>query len=83
MHVTLLAVPGCPPLPFLEERLALLLEGRPEVTASRQLIAADDAAARSGRMARQPSWSTGRPVRRAEAAGEYLLPPLPGQRRTD
>jgi hypothetical protein len=48
MHVTLLAVPGCPHLPVLEERLAEALDGLPGVSVSRQVIATEDEAARSG-----------------------------------
>jgi hypothetical protein len=48
MHVTLLAVPGCPHLRVLEERLAEALDGLPAVTVSRQVIATEDDAARSG-----------------------------------
>jgi hypothetical protein len=48
MHVTLLAVPGCPNLPVLEERLAEALDGLPALTVSRQVIATDDDAARTG-----------------------------------
>ena len=38
MQVTVLAVPGCPHLPVLEERLAEALDGLPAVTVSRQVI---------------------------------------------
>ncbi len=48
MHVTLLAVSGCPHLPVLEERLAEALIGLPAVTVSRQVIATEDDAARGG-----------------------------------
>src|SRR5450755_2746305 len=48
MHVTVLGVPGCPHLPLLEERLAQVLDGRSDVTMSRQVIATEDEAARSG-----------------------------------
>lgn len=48
MRVTLLAVPCCPHLPVLEERLAQVLDGLPGVTVSRQVIATEDEAARSG-----------------------------------
>jgi hypothetical protein len=47
MQVTVLAVPGCPHLPPLEERLAQVLDGLPGVTVSRQVIATEDNAARS------------------------------------
>ncbi|HEX9518029.1 MAG TPA: hypothetical protein VF940_17845 [Streptosporangiaceae bacterium] len=48
MHVTVLAVPGCPHLPVLDERLAEALDGLPDVSVSRQVIAIEDEAARSG-----------------------------------
>ena len=51
MHVTLLAVPGCVHLPVLEERLTEALGGLPGlhgVSVSRQVIATEDEAARSG-----------------------------------
>jgi hypothetical protein len=39
MHLTVLAVPGCPNAALLEEQLASVLEGRPGVTVSRHVIA--------------------------------------------
>jgi hypothetical protein len=48
MHVTVLAVPGCPHLPVLEERLTEALDGLPGVSVSRQVIATEDEAARNG-----------------------------------
>lgn len=48
MHVTLLAVPGCPHLPVLDERLAEALSGVPGVSVSRRVIATQEEAARSG-----------------------------------
>ena len=48
MHVTVLAVPDCPHLPVLDERLTEALDGLPAVTVSSQLIATEDEAARSG-----------------------------------
>lgn len=47
MQVTVLAVPGCPNVALLEERLASLLEGRPGVTVSRHVI--DDEAEAASR----------------------------------
>jgi DNA-binding transcriptional ArsR family regulator len=41
MHVTLLAVPGCPHLLVLEERLGEALGGLPGVTVSRQARVVD------------------------------------------
>jgi hypothetical protein len=48
VHVTLLAVPGRPHLPVLEQRLTEALDGLPAVTVSCQVIATEDEAARSG-----------------------------------
>jgi hypothetical protein len=48
MHLTVLAVAGCPNAALLEERLAGVLEGRPGVTVSRHVIADEAAAARRG-----------------------------------
>ena len=48
MQVTVLAVPGCPHLPLLQERLARVLDGLPEVTVCWQVIATEGDAARSG-----------------------------------
>ena len=48
MHVTVLAVPDCPNVMLLEERLAQVLQGRRDVTVSRQVIADQDEAARRG-----------------------------------
>ncbi len=48
MHVTVLAVPDCPNVRLLEERLAQVLQGRRDVTVSRQVIADQDEAARWG-----------------------------------
>jgi predicted DsbA family dithiol-disulfide isomerase len=48
MQLTLLAVPGCPNAPALEQRLAGLLAGRPEVTVTRRVISDAAEAARWG-----------------------------------
>jgi hypothetical protein len=48
MQVTVLAVPGCPNVALLEERLANVLEGRPGVTVSRHVIADEAEAASRG-----------------------------------
>jgi hypothetical protein len=48
MDLTVLAVPGCPNVMLLEERLAQVLEGRRDVTVSRQVIADEDEAASRG-----------------------------------
>jgi hypothetical protein len=46
MDLTVLAVPDCPNVVLLEQRLAQAVEGRRDVTASRQVIADQDEAAR-------------------------------------
>ena len=48
MHLTVLAVPGCPNAALLEEQLANVLEGRPGVNVSRHVIADEAAAASRG-----------------------------------
>ena len=46
MDLTVLAVPDCPNVVLLEQRLAQVIEGRRDVTVSRQVIADQDEAAR-------------------------------------
>jgi hypothetical protein len=48
MQLMVLAVPDCPNVMLLEERLALVLEGRCDVTVSRHVIADQQEAARRG-----------------------------------
>jgi hypothetical protein len=48
MQLTLLSVPGCPNARVLEQRLAGLLAGRPEVTVTRRVISDAAEAARWG-----------------------------------
>ena len=48
MHLTVLAVPGCPNAPVLEDRLATVLGGRAGVSVSHQVISDEDEAARRG-----------------------------------
>ena len=48
MHLTVLAVPDCPNVMLLEERLAQVLQGRRDVTVSRHVIDDQDEAARRG-----------------------------------
>ena len=48
MELTVLAVPGCPSAPVLEQRLAQALAGQPAVTVERRVIADADEAARWG-----------------------------------
>lgn len=48
MQLTVLAVPGCPNARMLEQRLAGLLAGRPEVTVTRRVISDAAEAARWG-----------------------------------
>jgi hypothetical protein len=47
-ELTVLALPGCPNAAVLEQRLAGLLAGRPEVTVTRRVIAGEAEAARWG-----------------------------------
>jgi hypothetical protein len=54
MHLTVLAVPGCPNAALLGEQLASVLEGRPGVTVSRHVIA-DEAEAASRGMLGSPT----------------------------
>ena len=46
MHLTVLAVPGCPNAPVLDGRLATVLGGRAGVSISHQVISDEDEAAR-------------------------------------
>lgn len=80
MHVTVLAVPDCPNVMLLEERLAQVLQGRRDVTVSRQVIADHDEAARWG-MHGSPTILVdgGRPVRRAGTVSQRVMPPVPGR----
>jgi hypothetical protein len=39
MELTVLVVPGCPHAGLLEQRLAVVLAGRPDATISRRVIA--------------------------------------------
>jgi hypothetical protein len=48
LDLMVLAVPGCPNVMLLEERLAQVLEGRDDVSVSRLMIADQDEAARRG-----------------------------------
>jgi hypothetical protein len=48
MDLAVLAVPDCPNVLLLEQRLAQVIEGRRDVTVSRQVIADQDEAARRG-----------------------------------
>jgi hypothetical protein len=48
MHLVVLAVPGCPNAPVLEERLAAVLGGRAGVSLSHQVISDEREAARWG-----------------------------------
>ena len=48
MELTVLSVPGCPNAGLLEQRLAGLRAGRPEVRISRHMVTRDDEAARLG-----------------------------------
>ena len=48
MHLTMLAVPGCPNVTLLEQRLAEVLRGRSDITVSRHEVADQDQAFRRG-----------------------------------
>ena len=48
MHLAVLAVPGCPNVAALEQRLAAVLDGRAGVTLSREVISDESEAARRG-----------------------------------
>jgi hypothetical protein len=48
LDLTVLAVPGCPSLTVLQGRLALVLEGRDDVSVSRHVIADEEEAVRRG-----------------------------------
>ena len=48
MQLTVLAVPGCPNAPALDDRLAAVLDGRAGVSVSRQVISDEGEAARWG-----------------------------------
>jgi hypothetical protein len=48
MDLTVLAVPDCPNVMLLEQRLSQVIEGRRDVTVSRQVIADQDEATRRG-----------------------------------
>jgi hypothetical protein len=48
MELAVLAVPGCPNAPVLEQRLAGLITGRPSVQISRHVVGTAEDAARLG-----------------------------------
>jgi hypothetical protein len=48
MHLTVLAVPGCPNAPVLGDRLAAVVNGREGISVSDQVISDESEAARSG-----------------------------------
>jgi hypothetical protein len=48
VHLTVLAVPDCPNVKLLEQRLMQVLEGRHDVTVSRHVVGNQDKAARRG-----------------------------------
>jgi hypothetical protein len=54
MHLTVLAVPGCPNAPVLTERLAVVLHGRDDVPVSYEVIS-DEAHAASWGMHGSPT----------------------------
>jgi hypothetical protein len=53
MHLTVLAVPGCPNAPVLEDRLAAVLDGQAGVSVSHEVISDESEAARWACTARQ------------------------------
>jgi hypothetical protein len=48
MQLTVLAVPGCPSVPVLRDRLAAVLDGRAGVSVSQQVVSDEGEAARRG-----------------------------------
>jgi hypothetical protein len=48
MQLTILAVPGCPNAPVMEDRLAAVLGDRADVPVSTEVISDEDQAARRG-----------------------------------
>jgi len=48
MYLTVLAVPGCPNAPLLADRLAAVVDGRPGVSVSHEVIRDEPEAARRG-----------------------------------
>ena len=79
MHVTVLAVPGCPHLPVLDERLTEALDGLPGVSISRQVIAIEDEAVRSGMHGSPTILIDGiDPYAPAGAAGQRVVAAIPG-----
>lgn len=63
MHLSILAVPGCPNAPVLGDRLAAVLDGQAGVLVSRQVVSDEGEAARWG-MHGSPTLPTGTPRRR-------------------
>ena len=59
MDLTVLAVPDCPNVMLLEQRLAQVIQGRRDVTVSRKVIADQDEAARWRCTDRRRSWLAG------------------------
>jgi hypothetical protein len=52
MQLTVLAVPGCPSVPVLRDRLAAVLDGRAGVSVSQQVVSDEGEAARRACAAR-------------------------------
>ncbi|MEU0568122.1 thioredoxin family protein [Nonomuraea sp. NPDC005983] len=48
LELTVLAVPGCPNGPLMEERVEQALAGRPDVTVTRKVISDQEEAERAG-----------------------------------
>lgn len=77
MHLTVLAVPGCPNARVLDDRLATVLAGRAGVSVSHQVISDEDEADR-WRMHGSPALLIGGVDPFAElAAVGHVLPAVP------
>ncbi len=78
MHLTVLAVPGCPNAPVLKDRLEIVLEGRAGASVSHRLISDEGEAARWA-MHGSPTLliDGGGRLRRAGAAADHVMPAIP------
>jgi len=84
MHLTVLAVPGCPNVALLEEQLASVLDGRPGVTVSRHVIAEEAEAASWGMHGSPTILINGAdPFAEPGPVSQHVLPPVRGQRWPD
>ena len=80
MRMMVLAVPDCPNAMLPEERLAQVLDGRRDVSVSRQVIENEQEAVRQG-MDGSPTILVDGTHPFAEPGQSATLPPVPGQRR--